>query len=218
MEQSAVQRVAVYIDGMNLFYGLRSKRRGLKGDSWPCYYWLDLHHMSQRLLRDGQVLKRVSYFTARVDYDPEDPDKQRDQNIYLEALKASVNVEVEEGYFMPKVRACQRCGASWKTYEEKMTDVKIALSLLNDAQNDMFDTAIVVSADSDLVAPISMVLEKFDHKRIIVAFPPDRVSKQLRQVATGYVSIGQDVCRNSQLPVKITNREGYTLTRPESWV
>ena len=59
MEHSAVQRVAVYIDGMNLFYGLRSKRKGLKGDSWPCYYWLDLHRMSQRLLRDGQVLKKV---------------------------------------------------------------------------------------------------------------------------------------------------------------
>ena len=118
---------------------------------------------------------------------------------------------------MPKVRTCQRCGASWKTYEEKMTDVKIGLSLLNDAQNDVFDTAIIVSADSDLVAPISMVLEKFDRKRIIVAFPPDRVSKQLRQVATGYISIGQDTCRNSQLPTEMVNREGYTLTRPESW-
>ncbi len=212
-----MHRVTVYIDGMNLFYGIRSKRKGLKGDAWPCYYWLDLHRMSRRLLREGQSLKKVSYFTARVDHDPEDPDKQRDQSIYLEALKASANVEVEEGYFMPKVRTCQRCGASWKTYEEKMTDVKIGLWSLNDAQNDVFDTAIIVSADSDLVAPISMVLKKFDRKRIIVAFPPDRASKQLRQVATGYISIGQDTCRNSQLPTEIVNREGYTLTRPESW-
>ena len=150
-------------------------------------------------------------------YDAEDPDKQRDQNVYLEALKVSANVEVEEGYFMPKVRACRRCGASWKTYEEKMTDVKIGLSLLNDAQNDVFDTAIIVSADSDLVAPISMVLEKFDGKRIIVAFPPDRTSKQLRQVTTGYLSIGHDACRNSQLPVEIVNEDGFTLNRPTNW-
>ena len=30
------RRVAVYVDGFNLYYGLRSK-------GWRRYYWLDLH-------------------------------------------------------------------------------------------------------------------------------------------------------------------------------
>ena len=37
-----MDRVAVYIDGFNLYYGLKSKRKGWRGSKWPCYYWLDV--------------------------------------------------------------------------------------------------------------------------------------------------------------------------------
>ena len=55
----ALQRVAAYIDGFNLYYGLRSK-------GWRRYYWLDLHRLVERLLRPGQQLVAVRYFTTRV--------------------------------------------------------------------------------------------------------------------------------------------------------
>ena len=35
-----------------------------------------------------------------------------------------------------------------------MTDVNIAVQLLGDAQDKVFDTAIVISADSDLAGPV----------------------------------------------------------------
>ena len=41
------RRVAVYVDGFNLYYGLRSK-------GWRRYYWLDLRSLSEQLLRPGQ--------------------------------------------------------------------------------------------------------------------------------------------------------------------
>ncbi|MGH9629467.1 MAG: NYN domain-containing protein [Bryobacteraceae bacterium] len=40
---------------------------------------------------------------------------------------------------------------------EKMTDVNIAVELLQDAFQGAFDTAILISADSDLIAPIAAV-------------------------------------------------------------
>ena len=55
---SLVWRVAVYIDGFNLFYGLRSK-------GWRRYYWLDIYRLAQNLLLPGQSLAAVKYFTAR---------------------------------------------------------------------------------------------------------------------------------------------------------
>ena len=58
-----------------------------------------------------------------------------------------------------------------------MTDVNIAVELLGDAQDDVFDTAMVVSGDSDLYGPIEAVRRRYPHKRVVVAFPPDRVSK-----------------------------------------
>ena len=38
-----------------------------------------------------------------------------------------------------------------------MTDVNVAIELLGDAQDDVFDAAIIVSADSDLTTPASAV-------------------------------------------------------------
>ena len=55
----ALQRVAAYIDSFNLYYGLRSK-------GWRRYYWLDLRRLAERLLRPGQQLAAVRYFTTRV--------------------------------------------------------------------------------------------------------------------------------------------------------
>ena len=57
------RRVAVYVDGFNLYYGLRSK-------GWRRYYWLDLRRLSEQFLRPGQRLVMVRYFTARVFAEP----------------------------------------------------------------------------------------------------------------------------------------------------
>ena len=62
-----------------------------------------------------------------------------------------------------------------------MTDVNVAIELLGDAQDDVFDAAIIVSADSDLTSPARAVRQRYPEKRVVVAFPPNRVSKQLRQ-------------------------------------
>ena len=45
----------------------------------------------------------------------------------------------------------------WKTNEEKKADVNVAVRLLQDADDDLFDTALVVSGDGDLVPPIEPV-------------------------------------------------------------
>lgn len=47
------------------------------------------------------------------------------------------------------------------SYEEKMTDVNIAVELLGDAQDDAFDTAIIISGDSDLTPPVRATLSRY---------------------------------------------------------
>ena len=204
----ALQRVAAYIDGFNLYYGLRSK-------GWRRYYWLDLRRLVERLLRPGQQLVAVRYFTTRVVPEPSDPDKAKRQNTYLEALETLPDLRIHFGYFLPKERTCHRCEAILRTYEEKMTDVNIAVELLGDAQDDVFDTAMVVSGDSDLYGPIEAVRRRYPHKRVVVAFPPDRVSKKLRSGPS--FTIGRDAFRDSQLPAQVTNAHGHVLTRPSNW-
>ena len=98
-----------------------------------------------------------------------------------------------------------------------MTDVNIAVELLSDAQDDAFDSAILVSGDGDLAGPLSTLRTRYSTKRVRVAFPPERSSKALRQAAGAHFSIGRDTLRDSQLPPIVVREDGFGLTRPSSW-
>ena len=204
------RRVAVYVDGFNLYYGLRSK-------GWRRYYWLDLHRLSEQFLMTGQRLALVHYFTAGVFAEPHDPEKPVRQNTYLEALETLPNLHIHQGYHVAMEQRCFACGAVWQTYEEKTTDVNIAVELLGDAQDDVFDTAIVVSGDGDLAGPIRAVRQRYPQKRVVVAFPPGRHSAGLRNTATAFFTIGRNALRDSQFPQQVTKADGYVLTRPNRW-
>ena len=205
-----MQRVAFYIDGFNLYYGLSSK-------GWRRYLWLDQSLLAENLLKNDQTLSHIRYFTARVLPERNDPGKPIRQNTYLEALATRANFHIHEGYFLPKRGSCARCGATWTTYEEKMSDVNLAVELLGDALDNSFDVAIVVSGDSDLASPIQTVLHRLPAKRVIVAFPPNRHSVELRKVATASFTIGRKKIQDSQLPERVIKPDGYTLTRPQEW-
>ena len=206
---ASIQRVAAYVDGFNLYYGLRSK-------GWRRYYWLDLSKLVGKLLRHGQQLAAIRYFTARVLPVAGDQDKPKRQGAYLEALTTLSNLEIQYGYFLQKESSCPRCGSIRRTYEEKMTDVNIAVSLLADAQDGIYDTAILISGDSDLSGPIEEVRRRYPSKRVVVAFPPERASKELRKGGPSF-TIGRDAFRDSQFPDQIISPTGYTLTRPAEW-
>ena len=205
-----MQRVSVYVDGFNLYYGLKSK-------GWRRYYWLDLRRLAENLLQSGQRLMVVRYFTARVLQLVGDPEQPERQQTYLEALETLTDLYIHYGYFLPKPVLCQQCGAIRETHEEKMTDVNIAVELLGDAQDNAFDTAIVISGDSDLAGPLEAVRRRYPEKRIIVAFPPNRVSFRLRQAATASFVIGRRRISASLLPERIVKADGYVLVKPSWW-
>ena len=203
-----MSRVVAYVDGFNLYHGLKA-RYGRR------YHWLDLQALVRSLLRPGQELLEVQYFTARV---RDHPDAELRQALYLRALMShSLRVRLIEGRFQDKPRECRNCGARWMAYEEKETDVNIAIAMLEDAVQDVYDIAILVSGDSDLRPVIAAVKRLRTDKRIIAVFPPRRHSKDLAQAVDGYVSVGLDKIRNAQLPPKVATKGGVALIRPAYW-
>ncbi len=202
-------RVATYIDGFNLYFGL-------KASAFKRYYWLDVGTLGQALLKPDQILVATHYFTTRIRDNGRNLADQRRQNGYIEALQLR-GVHTQFGHYLDKRRECRTCQASWSDYEEKMTDVNIAVQLLGDAYEDRFDVALVISGDSDLTTPIRRVRERFPGKRVIVGFPPGRQSAELRRVANGFFVIGEDKLRASQLPDQIAKPDGYILERPATW-
>lgn len=202
------QRVAVYIDGFNLYFGMHSKygRR---------YLWLDLHRLGLSFLTGGQTLVKVAYFTASV---RNDPPAQANQAIYLNALRATGGVQIVKGRFESKQRTCLKCGHSHTVYEEKETDVSLATALVEDAANDVYDRAIIVSADSDLGPAVRAVKRLRASARVIAAFPPNRTSGDLRAQVHGVFAIGRDKLHDAQLPIVVPEPDSSDVhTRPSRW-
>jgi uncharacterized LabA/DUF88 family protein len=205
------QRVVVYVDGFNLYFGMRDA-------GFRRYYWLNLRAMSENLLLPGQKLVATKYFTARIAGGQRSREKKRKRQAdYLEALGTLPQVTLFEGQFLSKEMCCQSCGNKWRTNEEKMTDVQIATELLTDAFEGCFDTALVVSADSDLVPPIRAIRHRFPALRVLACMPPGRSSVELKKAANASLRISERVLQESQLPDEVQKPEGYVLKRPERW-
>src|SRR3990167_5893832 len=146
------KRTVVYVDGFNLYYGV------LKDSS---YKWLNLERFFCRLRQHDQIY-RIRYFTARIF-----GSHAANQETYLLALETLPHVDVILGQFKAKqveckVTACPNTGSRFfSTYEEKRTDVNIALWMLQDAQQGLCDRLVLVTGDSDLVPAICMVKDHF---------------------------------------------------------
>jgi len=202
------ERVIAYIDGYNLYFGLREAR--LQSSRW-----LDLHAVCTTLLKPRQQLSLVRYFTTSV---RNNPDAAKRQAVFIDALRARGDIEIDFGVFLAKSVTCRECHAQWRKNEEKRTDVKIAIRLLTDAYDDRFDMAMLISGDSDLVPAVESVRQRFPRKRVIVAAPPKRWSTDLAQSANASFQIARAVIRSNRLPDPVLTPEGVTLRAPKGWL
>jgi uncharacterized LabA/DUF88 family protein len=200
--------VIAYVDGFNLYHGLHQAygRR---------YLWLDLQRLVQRVRPHDQILA-VRYFTAEVRDDPHGLARQR---AYLAALKAySPAVEVVLGRYQTKRMTCRRCGSTWTSYEEKETDVNIAVALVADAAASASDIALIVSADSDLCPAIRTARSLNPGRRMIAAFPPRRSSFEIRSLIRKPFTLAAADIRNSLLPEVVEDAaRSLVHKRPDKW-
>ena len=202
-----MERLIAYVDGFNLYFGLKSK-------GWHRYYWLNIQLLIQNLLKPEQELLRTKYFTARI---TSPPDKQRRQSTYIEALETLRDFQILYGKYQLNPRSCTHCGFQDKVPNEKMTDVNIAVEILKDAYQDKFDVALLVSADSDLVPPVRAVRQLFLHKRVVLASPPNRWSADLAASADKSFVISRARIARSLFPEEVKKADGYVLRCPPSW-
>lgn len=204
-----MERVTGYIDGFNLYFGM--KEQGLND-----MLWLDPYALIENMLKPGQTLVGVHFFTSRISR-TSNPSKERRQHTYLDALIARKNINLHFGQFQSQVETCRNCGNSYQYANEKMTDVNIATQMLTHAFTNTSDVAILVSADSDLVPPVRVIRKHFPTKQIVVAFPPQRYTKLVAETASSSFHIGRKMLRDAQLPATVIAANGFPLTRPVEW-
>jgi hypothetical protein len=89
--------------------------------------------------------------------------------------------------------------------------------MLIDAFQDAFDTAVLISADSDLTLPVSELVRLFPNKYVKVAFPPNRSSFDLQKAAPTSFQIYESKFRQSLFPERVKLVSGHEVERPAGW-
>lgn len=207
-----MSRYCFYIDGFNVYYALNGDP-ALKSFPYRKYKWLDYRKLAKSIIGQRDTITGIFYFTAFVRW--KRPDVVYRHKQYIKALR-SVGVETIQGRFMDKDIKCHNCNKYFSTHEEKRTDVNIALKLLGDAFDDLYDKAIIISADSDLLPVIQSVHKYFPDKEIGVMFPIGRTSFDLRQHADFRRKMREPLLQDSQFSdeVKVGSE---IIKRPDSW-
>lgn len=205
-------KTVVYIDGFNLYYGAVKETP---------YKWLDVARLCQLLLPQHNVIK-IKYYTAKVSARPHDPGQPVRQQTYLRALATIPNLEIVYGQFlqstvkMPlaKPKGKRKFAIVTKT-EEKGSDVNIAAHMVHDGHLGLYDTAVIVSNDSDLVEPVKIVRYELN-KDVGMLNPHKRPSFSLKQHVTFMKPIRKGVLGQSQFPPQIMDATG-TFHKPRNW-
>ncbi len=203
----SLKRVCGYVDGFNLYYGIREK-------GWKHLYWIDPFTLVESLVTGTVDLHTVKYFTARIRHPDE---KRKRQSAYLDALRAFGDSQVVYGQLSPRRRSCRKCKTNWTSYEEKMTDSAIAAHLVADAFLDRFDTAIMVGGDTDIIPAIRIVRTHFPEKTILAWYPPRRKNDAVGNSCHGSDTINHDHLAKALMPDQVEVGEGIVVERPSQW-
>lgn len=211
--------VTAYVDGFNLYYGIKSKfgRR---------YLWLDVVELVRRL-RPADHIAVVRYFTAVVKGEPAAAANQIE---YIDALQAHCGpvLDVQRGWFKPRtIGPCKICGQHFecacprrfRSFEEKETDVALGASMVEDAAAGLGDISLLVSADSDF-APAVRSIKRLDPQRpVLLAMPPGNLRPHKRFSNVGHFNINETALRHAQLPPAVNDPgTGRQRSRPTKWI
>ena len=197
-----MSNVRVYIDGFNMYHAIeKTGRIELK--------WLNLQNLSRDLLRNGEELDEVHFFTAVWPYEAK---KQKRHENFIAAQEA-YGVKVHRGKFSKPQRWCERHERRCPFREEKQTDVGIGVKMLTDAFELKADRMILVTADSDQI-PTAKAINALEAVSLTLAFPPGRSkeARELGKLIPDRFELSVERLVNFKLPRTVT-RDGVTVAR-----
>lgn len=205
-EDQVKNRAAVYIDGYNLYYPVHELGE-------PFLKWCDLWRLSELICAPKKLaLHKVVFCTAVPQHDPE---KRDFHNTFNNAIAAR-GVEILKGHHVYDEERGK--------YSEKQSDINVALSLIIDGLEDLFDWAFLISADSDQAATARFFKLKLPHKKFVVVAPPGRRPPQKSlPYCDLHFSLSKQQIEACVMPPYVPGRKGLIrrpagYAPPEGWV
>jgi len=139
------ERIIVLLDGSNFYHRLKDRELNFKN-------LLEFNYKEfAKWLAEKRKIVACIYYVGLVRKEAGNPksEKLASNQQRLFAYLKNQSWEIKTGYMMKHD----------KDYKEKGVDVKLAVDILDFAYQDKYDTAIVISSDTDLIPAISRVRE-----------------------------------------------------------
>lgn len=206
---------AIYVDGFNLYYG------ALKDTPNK---WLDLQKYFTQIRSDDEI-EKIWYFTAEVT-----GNAAIRQKSYLNALSTCQTVEIVQGFYKKKKQRCnvKVCSIDptlkyFTTFEEKQTDVNIALQIVRDTYEKKYSNIVLVSGDTDLIPALKVVREISPKTKITVYVPDSSGCRaydtgEIRKIVNKVKPLPIANLSKAQFPIKVTDIKGNLICKkPDSW-
>ncbi|MDZ7671205.1 MAG: NYN domain-containing protein [Gammaproteobacteria bacterium] len=204
-------RVACFVDGFNLYHAIDDLND-------KALLWLDLRRLMETFTDPStHQIVNIFYYSAMASHRPS---AAKRHVRYIKALRHS-GVTVVLGSFKRKPRKCQDCEHTWFGYEEKQTDVNLAIGLVGGAYKNHYDEAFLVTGDSDITPAVQLVKELPKPRSIKLLSPPGRKhSKEIAQYADRLASIKQIHIERSLFPDTIIDSSSSRIvaTKPTRWM
>ena len=144
-----MKRVAVFIDGNNFYFGLRKlygKDKSLKNFNFLKF---------ADFLAKSEKVVGIFYYNAQLDRE-QNPKKYESQKQFFENLRKIPNFHL----ILCKLLKRNITGTDKFYYIIKEDDIHMAVDMVENAGNNKFDIAIIVSGDGDFVPAVEAVKRK----------------------------------------------------------
>jgi len=200
-------------DGLNLYHAIDKLRM-------PCLKWLNIWSLAEHLIpRKSQTLVKVVYCTARKQDD--DPEKVKRQREFLTALEC-YGVTTIWSHFIYGEMNCRGCGREWRDPKEKESDVNLALTLIDDAYQNTFDHAYILTADSDQGSTARMMKTRFPYKQLTSITPPGQEKCKAIMAHTGlHIGLTAEHLERNLLPAiridDVGGKQTLRFRRPDAY-
>lgn len=217
-------KTSFYVDGFNFYYGVFRRKQPTAA---PADKWLDWRSLATALMPDDTVVHKIHYFTAAIERMSHDPEQGLRQETYFRALRRIPGVHLHFGQFrrravwgelaFPKPSSVGLpAGTVGKVerYEEKGSDVNLATQMVEDSFEGAIEHAVVVSNDTDLIAPVRSARKRI---RVSIISPQQRLAPELREAADAGWILDPHLLRSCRLPIPARDDRGNWIYPPESW-
>ncbi|MCK5624327.1 NYN domain-containing protein [Candidatus Pacearchaeota archaeon] len=175
-----MEKVSVFIDGNNFYYGLRliyGKNKSLKKFNFEKFI---------NFLVENNELVETYYYNAQLDKS-NDFQKFLSQKEFFNKLKQIPNFNL----VLCKLLKRKIPNSEKYYYVLKEDDINMAVNIVEDAYDNKFDIAILISGDGDFVPAVKSVKKR--KKKIINIYFKKSSSRNLKQHCHKSLELNKDL-------------------------